>query len=144
MLRVFRRWIPVTNDYEGGKFFVRRPGLYATPLLIVLLVVETTDLLFRRGFNSRSAGHHAERVHRLHLERVRHPGTAFHVFCLAGMMEVFHYLHYGLSIVLMFVGAKMLASDYYSDSHAYALGVVAGVLLISVLASVLHPKKASV
>ncbi len=46
MLRLFRRWVPVTKDYEGDKFFVRRPGLYATPLLVVLLVVETTDLLF--------------------------------------------------------------------------------------------------
>src|SRR6478609_5230167 len=46
VLRVFRRWVPVTKDFEGNKFFVRRPGLYATPLFIVLLVVETTDLLF--------------------------------------------------------------------------------------------------
>src|SRR5438105_11534268 len=46
ILRLFRKFVPVTKDYEGGKFFVRRNGLYATPLLIVLLVVETTDLLF--------------------------------------------------------------------------------------------------
>ena len=46
MLRLFRRWVPVTKDYEGGKFFVRRGGLFATPLLVVLIVVETSDLLF--------------------------------------------------------------------------------------------------
>src|SRR5262249_52650974 len=46
VLQIFRRWMPVTRDYDGDKFFVRRPGLYATPLLVVLLVVETTDVLF--------------------------------------------------------------------------------------------------
>jgi tellurite resistance protein TerC len=62
-------------------------------------------------------------------------------FALAGMMEVFHYLHYGLSVVLIFVGAKMLVSHYYHMPTELALGVVAAVLLTSVLASVVHPKK---
>jgi tellurite resistance protein TerC len=61
-------------------------------------------------------------------------------FVLAGMMELFHYLHYGLSIVLIFIGAKMLASDYYPIPTSVALGVVAGVLLVSVLASLAHPQ----
>jgi tellurite resistance protein TerC len=56
-------------------------------------------------------------------------------------MEYFHYLHYGLSVVLIFVGAKMLASHYYQIPTAVALAVVAVVLLIAVLASVAHPKK---
>ena len=46
ILKLFRRWVPVTHDYVGDKFFVRRPGLFATPLFVVLLVVETTDILF--------------------------------------------------------------------------------------------------
>ena len=46
LLKLFRKWIPVTEDYEGEKFWVRRPGLYATPLVVVLLVVETTDIVF--------------------------------------------------------------------------------------------------
>ncbi len=61
-------------------------------------------------------------------------------FLLAGMMELFHYLHYGLAAILIFVGAKMLVSNYYPIPTFAALGVVAGVLLISVLASLLNPQ----
>jgi tellurite resistance protein TerC len=142
VLRVFRRFMPVTKDYEGGKFFVRRPGLYATPLLIVLVVVETTDLLF--AVDSIPA------ILAITLDAfIVYTSNVFAIlglrsmyFALAGMMEIFHYLHYGLSIVLIFVGAKMLVSHYYQIPTAVALGVVAGVLLISVLASVIHPRKA--
>jgi tellurite resistance protein TerC len=141
VLRVFRRWMPVTENYEGGKFFVRRPGLYATPLLIVLLVVETTDLLF--AVDSIPA------ILAITLDAfIVYTSNVFAIlglrsmyFALAGMMEVFHYLHYGLSIVLIFVGAKMLVSHYYHMPTELALGVVAVVLLTSVLASVVHPKK---
>src|SRR5439155_24617921 len=62
-------------------------------------------------------------------------------FALAGMMEIFHYLHYGLSVVLIFVGAKMLVSHYYQIPTVVALGVVAGVLLLSVLVFVIHRKQ---
>ena len=62
-------------------------------------------------------------------------------FALAGMMEVFHYLHYGLSIVLIFIGAKMLASHYIEIPTIWALAVVLLVLAVSVIASVLRPKK---
>jgi tellurite resistance protein TerC len=140
VLRLFRRWVPVTNDYEGDKFFVRRPGLYATPLVVVLLIVETTDLLF--AVDSIPA------ILAITLDAfIVYTSNVFAIlglrsmyFALAGMMEMFRYLHYGLSVVLMFVGTKMLASHYYEISTALALGIVAGVLLISVLASVVHPK----
>lgn len=140
VLRLFRRWMPMTADYEGDKFLVRRAGLYATPLLAVLLVVETTDLLF--------ATDSIPAVLAITLKAfIVYTSNVFAIlglrsmyFMLAGMMEVFHYLHYGLSVVLIFIGAKMLASDYYRISTVTALGVVGGVLLISVLASVLHPK----
>ena len=141
VLRLFRRLVPVTKDYEGGKFLVRRGGLYATPLLIVLLVVETTDLLF--AVDSIPA------ILAITLDAfIVYTSNVFAIlglrsmyFALAGMMEMFHYLHYGLSIVLMFVGLKMLISHYYQIPTAIALGVVAGVLLISVLASIVHPEK---
>jgi len=63
-------------------------------------------------------------------------------FALAGMMEMFRYLHYGLALVLTFVGAKMLVSHYFEIPTEYALGGVAGILLIAVLASVANPQKA--
>jgi tellurite resistance protein TerC len=140
LLRWFRRWVPMTEGYEGDKFVVRRMGLYATPLLAVLVVVETTDLLF--------ATDSIPAVLAITLKPfIVYTSNVFAVlglrsmyFVLAGMMELFHYLHYGLSVVLIFIGAKMLTSDYYQIPTGVALGVVAGVLLVSVLASLLHPQ----
>ena len=141
VLQIFRRWMPVTRDYDGDKFFVRRPGLYATPLLVVLLVVETTDVLF--AVDSIPA------VLAITLDAfIVYTSNVFAIlglrsiyFALAGMMEIFHYLHYGLSLVLIFVGAKMLASHYFAIPTGAALGVVVAVLGTSVLASVLFPRK---
>ena len=142
VLRLFRRWVPVTENYEGEAFFIRRAGLYATPLVVVLLVVETTDLLF--------ATDSIPAVLAITLKVfIVYTSNVFAVlglrslfFVLASMMAIFHYLHYGLSVVLIFIGAKMLVSDYYRISTGTALAVVAGVLLISVLASVAAPRKA--
>jgi len=139
VLRLFRRWVPVTEEYEGEKFFVRRPGLYATPLMVVLLVVETTDLLF--------ATDSIPAVLAITLKAfIVYTSNVFAVlglrslyFVLAGMMELFQYLHYGLAVVLIFIGAKMLASEYFRIPTGLALAVVVGVLIISVLASLLRP-----
>lgn len=140
VLRLFRRWVPMTENYEEDKFVVRRMGLYATPLLAVLVVVETTDLIF--------ATDSIPAVLAITLKPfIVYTSNVFAVlglrsmyFVLAGMMELFHYLHYGLSVVLIFIGAKMLTSDYYQIPTGVALRVVAGVLLVSVLASLLHPR----
>ena len=140
MLRLFRRWVPMTENYEGDRFVVRRTRLYATPLLAVLVLVETTDVLF--------ATDSIPAVLAITLKPfVVYTSNVFAVlglrsmyFLLAGMMEVFHYLHYGLAAILVFVGAKMLVSNYYPIPTWIALGVVAGVLLISAVASLLHPK----
>jgi TerC family integral membrane protein len=141
VLRVFRRWVPITTNYQAGKFFVRQPTLFATPLLVVLLVVETTDVLF--AVDSIPAvlaiTLNAFIVYTSNVFAIL--GLRSMYFALAGMMEVFHYLHYGLSAVLIFVGAKMLLSHYYQIPTSLALAVVAGVLLISVLASVIHPER---
>jgi tellurite resistance protein TerC len=141
VLRIFRRLVPVTDDYEGEKFFVRRPGLYATPLLVVLVVVETTDLLF--AVDSIPA------VLAITLNAfIVYTSNVFAIlglralyFTLAGVMEMFEYLHYGLSLVLTFIGVKMLISHYYQISTEWALGIVAGVLLTSVLVSLVKGKK---
>jgi len=142
VLRLFRRWVPVTKDYEGNKFFVRRTGLLATPLLVVLVVVETTDLLF--AVDSIPAilaiTRDAFIVYTSNVFAIL--GLRSMYFALAGMMEMFRYLHYGLSIVLMCVGAKMLLSHYYEVPTVVALSAVAGILLLSVAASLLRPKSA--
>ena len=144
VLRMFRKIIPVTQDYEGGKFFVRRPGLYATPLFVVLLVIETTDVLF--AVDSIPAvlaiTLNAFIVYTSNVFAIL--GLRAMYFALAGMMEVFHYLHYGLSVVLIFVGMKMLGAHYVHISTIWALTIVITVLGSSVLASLVRPRKRAV
>jgi tellurite resistance protein TerC len=141
VLRLFRKAFPVTSEYQGGKFFVRRAGLYATPLFIVLLVIETTDVLF--AVDSIPA------VLAITVDAfIVYTSNVFAIlglrsmyFALANMMEVFDYLHYGLSIVLISVGLKMLASHYVDIPTGWALGFVILVLATSVIASLVRPKK---
>ncbi len=140
VVRLFRRWVPVTEDYAEDKFMVRRERLYATPLLVVLVLVEVTDLLF--------ATDSIPAVLAITLNPfIVYTSNVFAIlglrsmyFMLAGLMDLFHYLHYGLAVVLIFIGGKMVSADYYRIPTVVALGVVAGVLLISVLASLLHPR----
>ncbi|HEU5453543.1 MAG TPA: TerC family protein [Terriglobales bacterium] len=141
VLRLVRRWLPVTPDFVGGKFWVRDPGLYATPLLLVLIVVETTDVLFAADSIPAvlAISHDPFIVYTSNVFAVL--GLRSLYFALAGMMEAFHHLHYGLAVILMFIGAKMLASDHYHIHTGIALGVVAGVLVISIASSLLFPKK---
>src|ERR1700751_615526 len=141
VLKLFRRWMPVTDEYVGDKFWVRQPGLYATPLVVVLLVVETTDILF--AVDSIPAvlaiTLNAFIVYTSNVFAIL--GLRSMYFAVSGMMEWFEYLHYGLSLVLVFIGAKMLVSHYYVVPTAVALGTVAGVIAVSVVASVVWPRK---
>jgi tellurite resistance protein TerC len=141
VLRLFRRVVPVTEEYVGGKFFARRGKLYATPLLLVLLVVETSDLLF--AVDSIPAvlaiTLNAFIVYTSNVFAIL--GLRSMYFALAGMMDLFHYLHYGLSVVLIFIGLKMLGSHYVSIPTGWALAIVLFVLGASILASLLNPQK---
>ena len=140
-----RRWIPVTSDYHEGKFFVRgwqgNPALHATPLLVVLLVIETTDVFF--AVDSIPA------VFAITLNAfIVYTSNVFAIlglrslyFALAGLLKLFRFLHYGLSLVLVLVGLKMMVADYYPVSTATTLAVIAVILAASVGASVLVPAK---
>ena len=142
VLRLFRRWMPVTEEYHGGQFWVRRGRWHATPLLVVLLMVETTDVLF--AVDSIPAilaiTLNAFIVYTSNVFAIL--GLRSMYFALAGVMDLFEYLHYGLSVVLMFIGVKMLASHYYPIPTEVALGVVVGVLATAILFSILFPKRA--
>jgi tellurite resistance protein TerC len=141
VLRLFRKFVPVTKEYEGERFFVRHRGLYATPLLIVLVVVETTDLLF--AVDSIPAilaiTLNAFVVYTSNVFAIM--GLRSMYFALAGMMDIFHYLHYGLAVILIFVGGKMLGSAYYELSTLATLGFVGAVLAVSIGASLIYPQK---
>src|SRR5215471_454014 len=140
LLRLFRRLVPVTEDYHADHFFVKQAGHYAaTPLFIVLLVVETTDVIFAVDSIPAILGitMDAFLVYTSNVFAIL--GLRALYFALAGVVRLFHYLHYGLSAILVFVGAKMLLADVYKLPVGVALGVVAGLLLIAVIASILRP-----
>jgi tellurite resistance protein TerC len=140
VLRLFRRFVPITEEYEKDKFFIKRASRYlATPLFVVLIVVETTDVIF--ALDSIPA------ILAITLDPfIVYTSNVFAIlglralyFALAGLLQLFHYLHYGLSAILVFVGAKMLLSNFYEVPVGVALGVVAGILVISVIASIIRP-----
>ncbi len=142
LLRLFRKVFRVTKNYEGGKFFIRRGGLrYATPLALVLIVVETTDLLF--AVDSIPAVLAVTRepfiVYTSNVFAIMGLRSLF--FALSGMLDLFHFLHYGLSVILIVIGLKMLASNYVEIPIGVALGTVAGILVLSVVLSLVFPKK---
>ena len=145
VVKALRRWIPVTADYQGGKFIVRNlqdnSRLYATPLLVVLVVIETTDVLF--AVDSIPAilaiTLNAFIVYTSNVFAIL--GLRSMYFAVSGLMKIFRFLHYGLAVVLILVGSKMLAADYFRVPISATLGVVAGVILISVAASVVFPDK---
>jgi len=145
LVKALRRFIPVTSDYRGERFFVRKPQenrrLYATPLLVVLLVIETTDIVF--SVDSIPAilaiTLNAFIVYTSNVFAIL--GLRSMYFAVSGLMKVFRFLHYGLALVLILVGLKMLAADHFRVPTGAMLAVVAGVLLISILASVAFPTK---
>lgn len=142
VLRLFRRIVPVTPTYEGQRFLVRQGGLVAaTPLALVLIVVETTDVIF--ALDSIPAILAITRdpfiVYTSNVFAIL--GLRALYFLLAGIMEIFRYLKVGLSFVLMFVGIKMMVADMYKVPIGASLAIVAGILAASVIASLLLPLK---
>lgn len=141
VLKLFRKFFPTTKSYHGSRFFIRKMGkLYATPLFIVLIVIETTDLIF--AIDSIPAILAITRD-----EFIVYSSNAFAIlglralyFAVSGIMRLFHYLHYGLSLILVFVGIKMLIEEFYHIPTPYALAFVALTLTVSIVASILYPQ----
>lgn len=142
VVRFFRKLVPVTSGYHGSSFFVKKDGRrVATLLFIVLIVVETTDLLF--ALDSIPA------IFAITTDPfIVYTSNVFAIlglralyFALAGLMNLFHYLKIGLAVVLTFVGAKMLLTDLYPIPIGVALGIIAGVIAVAILASILRPRK---
>jgi tellurite resistance protein TerC len=140
IIRLFKRVVPLVSGYRGSKFFVRQGGrYYATPLALVLLTVEITDLVF--AVDSIPAV----------LAVTKDPFIVFTsnifailglrsiYFLLAGIMGLFHYLKIGLAVVLMFVGVKMLLSDVYHISVTVSLAFIAASIGGSIVMSLLRP-----
>lgn len=143
VVRWFKRLMPVTADYREDKFFVVESGRRAaTPLFVVLLLIEVSDLIF--AVDSIPAIFAVTTdpfiVYTSNVFAIL--GLRSLYFALAGIMDKFHYLKIGLGLVLSFVGVKMLlAHTAYKIDTLVSLGVVAAILAISIVASVLRPAK---
>ena len=141
VVKLFRRFMPVTESFEKDKFFIRRAGrIMATPLFLILLIVETTDLVF--AVDSIPAifavTHEAFIVYTSNVFAILGLRALF--FLLADVMDKFEYLKFGLAAVLTFVGFKMIITDFYKIPIGVSLGVVAGILALSVIASLWKSK----
>ncbi len=148
-LRLVRKLIPVTTSYHGQRFFIRddSPGslarLMATPLFVVLVLIETTDLVFAVDSIPAVFGITQDPL-------IVYTSNVFAILCLrsmyfilAGIMDQFRFLQLGLSVVLCFIGVKMLAHDWIHLPEMLSLSVIAAVLVLSVLASMLLPAKST-
>lgn len=140
LVKLARRFLPVTPQFEGGHFFTRIQGkLHATPMFLVLLIVETTDVMF--ALDSIPAVIAITRN-----EFIVFTSNIFAIlglrslyFAVSGIMQLFRFLNYGLALILSFVGIKMIASHWVDISIHLSLGIIGSVLACSILASVLFP-----
>lgn len=142
LIRLLRRFMPITNDHEDGKFFIKRNGvIMATPLMAVLLVIETTDVIFAVDSIPAILAITTDPFIVFSSNLFAIMGLRSLFFALAGVVKRFHYVHYGLAAILAFVGVKMLASDLYKLPSATVLAAVAAILSLSMIASVLWPRR---
>jgi len=142
VVKLLRKIMPVTENYEDDHFFIRRAGrLMATPLFLVLLIVESTDLIF--AVDSIPA------IFAVTIDPfIVYTSNVFAIlglrslyFLLAGVIDKFYYLKLGLSVVLAFVGTKMVIVDIYKIPVGLSLGVIACILTVAVLASLLRTRR---
>jgi len=145
VLRLVRRYVPLVPSYHGQRFFVRLNGkLFATPLLLVLVVVEATDIVF--AVDSIPAIFAVTRdpfiVYTSNIFAILGLRALF--FLIAGVLGRFAYLHFGLGFVLIFVGVKMAASDFVRIPIGISLVVVALLIGSSIVASLLFPPRPAV
>ncbi len=140
LLRMARRFFPITEEYVSDHFFTVQNGVrMATPLLLVLLVVESTDLVFALDSIPAIFAITTEPYIAFTSNIFAILGLRSLYFLLANMMRSFHYLQVGLAIILSFVGVKMLIEDLYEIPILASLGVIVVVFAVSVIASILWP-----
>ena len=143
MVKLVRRVFPVTESFEGDKFFVTRNlRLWATPLFVVVVLIEATDLIFAVDSIPAILAITDDPfiVYTSNVFAIL--GLRSLYFALSGIEKYFHYLKYGLALILVFVGAKMCLADYYKFPIEFSLMVIVSFLFLSILASIVFPKKA--
>lgn len=142
LIKLFRRVMPVTNELHSSKFFVKQDGKwFATPLFLVLLLIETTDLIFAAdsipAILAITQDHFI--VYTSNVFAIL--GLRSLYFALARMIDKFRYLSKGLALILIFVGLKMLLVDFYKLPIQIALLVIVIILALSIATSLMTDKK---
>lgn len=142
LVKLFKRFYPVTDTMHGDRFFVKiNAKTFATPLFVVLLLVEFTDLIFAVDSIPAIMAITSDPFIIFTSNVFAILGLRALYFALAGITQYFHYIKYGLSAILVFVGLKMTMVDFYKIPVMISLFTILGILVISVVASLLFPKK---
>jgi tellurite resistance protein TerC len=142
VIKLFRKIMPVTKTYFEGNFFIKQESRWhATPLFIVLLVIETSDVVFAVDSIPAVLAISQDSFIVFTSNIMAILGLRALYFALAGVMKMFRYLHYGLAIILVFVGLKMTLAEFYKISIYASLLVIFLVLSVSIIASVISPRK---
>lgn len=142
LVRILKVFFPITHQYDKAKFFTIEEQQYkATPLFLALLCIETTDLLF--ALDSVPAvfaiTYDPFIVYTSNIFAILGLRSLF--FVLSHAMSLYHYLHYAISFILVFVGMKMLLSDIYKLNSLIALGIILLTLGVSIFFSIRYPQK---
>jgi len=136
LVRLFKKFMPVTNELHGDKFFVKiNAKTFATPLFITLIIIEFTDLIFAvdsipavLAISSDTFIVYTSNVFAI-------LGLRALYFALAGIVKYFRFLKYGLAAILIFVGTKMIISGFYKFPVSWSLAIIVGILALSVIVS---------
>lgn len=142
MLQFIRRFIPISDQYHDEQFFIKKEGRWiATPLFAILIIIESTDIIF--AMDSIPA------IFAITLDPfIVFTSNIFAIlglrslfFALSGIMQLFHYLHYGLAIILGSIGVKILIADFIKIPVIYTLLFIITVLILTIVASIVFPNK---
>jgi tellurite resistance protein TerC len=141
VIRLFRRYAPVADRYEGDRFFVRRAGrLLATPLFIVLLAVESSDIVFAIDSIPAVFAITQDNFIVYTSNILAMLGLRAMYFAVASFMRSFHHLHYGFASIIIILGVKMLVSHIYHVPVTVAVVLVVIILMGAVIVSLLRPR----
>lgn len=142
IIRSFRRLFPVTNRYEGNRFFVRKDNrVWATPLFIVLLAIESSDIVFAVDSIPAIFAITSDPFIIYTSNIFAMLGLRALYFAVSGFMRMFHFLHYGFASIILILGVKMLLSDVYHVPVQVTLVLIVNILLICVIVSLLRPRR---
>jgi tellurite resistance protein TerC len=142
VMKLAKRFLPVTSEFEGQKFFVRRAGKwFVTPLFMVLIGLETTDLIFAVDSVPAVLAISDDPFIIWSSNVFAILGLRALFFLVDGILPYFRYLNFGLSVILVFIGIKMITSDAYHMPTAISLGTVGSILTITILASYIAKRR---